>query len=303
MKIKVLLNPYSNRWNAQKRWPLAEQALRSAGLDFDLAVSEHADHLIDLAASSIQQGFSTIVIAGGDGSIGEAVNGIARHWDGIGRFPATLGVLPLGSANDFAFALGLPLDLAEAAQRIARGTTRPVDLCQCNDRFFLNNSAGALEPYVTTKHERIHWIKGIARYLVAAVWAILDKPEWRGELLWDGGEYRGMLSLFSVGNGRRTGGFFMTPHADPCDGKLTLAFGYRGTRLGLFRALPRAFRAGQGSYVEMQGMQEIHCTRLKVHLDRPSPVHTDGELFDQWLTDMDYRIFPGVVPVLAANRG
>jgi diacylglycerol kinase family enzyme len=99
-----------------------------------------------------------------------------------------------------------------------------------NGRYFANNSAAGLEPYVTTKHERIHWIKGMARYLVAAVQAIMDKPEWHGKIVWDDGTYEGPLSLVSIGNGRRTGGFFMTPHADLFDGKLTLAFGYRATR-------------------------------------------------------------------------
>jgi len=298
MKVKVLLNPYSNRWNAQKRWPIAAAALKSVGVDFDLSASEHPDQLVDLAADSVRQGYSTIVIAGGDGSIGEVINGITRHFDGKRKIPATIGIIPLGSANDFAFALSLPLDLNDAAQVIASSQTKSVDLCKCNDRFFINNSGCALEPYVTTKHERIHWIKGMARYLVAAMWAIMDKPQWQGELTWDGGEYHGLLSLISVGNGRRTGGFFMTPHADPFDGKLTLAFGYRGTRLGLFSALPRAFKEGQGNYIELEGMYEIHCTRLHIHLDQPSPAHTDGELFDSWLTDFDYQIFPGAVSVL-----
>ena len=102
MKIKVLLNPYSNRWNAQKRWLQAEAALKSAGVDFDLSVSEHPDHLVGLAAESVKQGFSTIVVAGGDGSIGEVINGIASDWNVKEKFPVRLGVIPLGSANDFA---------------------------------------------------------------------------------------------------------------------------------------------------------------------------------------------------------
>ncbi len=298
MKTKVLLNPYSNHWNARARWPEADAALKAAGVDFDLSVSERADQLVDLAADAVKQGFTSIVVAGGDGSVGETINGIARSWDGKSKFPATLGILPLGTANDFVFALNLPLDLNEAAKVIASGKTKSVDLCKCNERFFVNNAGAGLEPYVTTKHERIHWIKGPARYLVAAVWAIMDKPEWHGDLKWDGGDFSGPLSLVSIGNGRRTGGFFMTPHADPFDGKLTLALGYRGTRLGLFGALPRAFKEGEGSYIEMDGMHEINCTRLTIHLDKPSPVHTDGELFDNWLTDLDYQIFPGEVQVL-----
>jgi diacylglycerol kinase (ATP) len=298
MTIKVILNPYSNRWNAQKRWGEAEIALRDAGVKFDLSVSERPDHIVDLAAAAVSKGFSTIVVAGGDGSIGEAVNGMGKKWDEKSPFPVTLGLLPLGSANDLIFNIGLPTDLKEAAKIIAGGKTRALDLCKCNDRYFVNNSACGLEPYVTTKHERIHWIKGMMRYLVAAVWAIMDKPEWHGEVKWDDGEYKGPLSLVSLGNGRRTGGFFMTPHADPFDGKLTLAFGHRGTRMGLFMALPKAFNEGKGSYVELDGMRELHTTRVSIRLDHPSPAHTDGELFDTWITDLEYKIFPSAVNLL-----
>jgi diacylglycerol kinase (ATP) len=301
MTIKVLLNPYSNRWNARKRWPEAEAALRAAGVQYSLDISESVGQLQPLAAKAVADGFDTVVIAGGDGSIGEVVNGLAEGWVPGSPFPAKLGVLPLGSANDFVFALGLPLELAAAARVIAASQPQFVDLGKCNERYFLNNSGAALEPYVTTKQERIQWIKGITRYLVAAVWAIMDKPEWPGTIEWDGGEYRGLISLISIGNGRRTGGFFMTPHADPCDGKLTMAFGYRPTRLGLFSALPRAFREGEGSYIELPGMRELHATWIKIHLDKPTPAHTDGVLFDRWLTDFYYSIFPAAVPVLMSQ--
>lgn len=299
MKVKVILNPYSNRWNARKRWPAAEAALKAAGVDFSLDVSEHAGQPELLAAKAVEDGFTTVIIAGGDGTLGEVVNGISRRWDAKQPFPATVGLLPLGSANDFAFAVGLPLALQDAALMISAGGTKQIDLCKCNERFFINNSGLALEPYVTTKHEQIQWIKGTTRYLVAALWAIMDKPEWAGRIQWDGGEFNGPLSLISVGNGRRTGGFFMTPHADPCDGKLTLAFGYRATRPGLFAALPQALKEGAGSYVELSGMQEVNATRIRIHLDKPSPAHVDGVLFEHWLTDIEYSIFPAVVPVLA----
>jgi diacylglycerol kinase (ATP) len=206
--------------------------------------------------------------------------------------------MPTGSANDLVYALGLPTELTEAARVIAAGKTKAMDLGKLNDRYFVNNSAAGLEPYVTIKHEKIHWIKGMARYLVAAVQAIMDKPEWIGTVTWDGGEYKGKFSLISIGNGRRTGGFFMTPHADPFDGKLTLAFGYRHTRLGLFQALPRAFNEDKGSYVEMEGMRELHATRISIHLDKPSPAHTDGELLPAWIQDFEYEILPKCLNII-----
>lgn len=292
MTAIVILNPYSNRWNSQKRWPDAEAALRAAGIDFELVVSESKGQIVELAAQAARDKCSPIIVAGGDGSLGDAVNGLAKAATSESEMLGPFGIMPLGSANDLVYVLGLPVDLNEAARVIARGKTRPMDLGVLNGRYFVNNSAAGLEPYVTIKHEKIHIIKGMARYLVGAVQAIMDKPEWQGSITWDGGEYTGPLSLVSIGNGRRTGGFFMTPHADPFDGKLTLAFGHRATRLGMFQALPRAFNEDKGSYVEMDGMREVHATRISIHLDKTSPAHTDGELLPEWIKDFEYAIQP-----------
>lgn len=298
MTAKVILNPYSNRWNSQKRWQEAEAALKAIGLDFDLTVSERKGHIVEIAERAVGDGFSPIVVAGGDGSIGEAVNGLARAAASESEVLGPLGILPLGSANDLVFALGLPTDLNEAAKVIARGTLRAIDVGKLNDRYFANNSAAGLEPYVTTKHEKIHWIKGVGRYLVGAVQAIMDKPEWHGHVKWDDGGYNGKLSLISIGNGRRSGGFFMTPHADPFDGKLTFAYAYRATRRGMFQALPKAFNEGKGNYTELEGIHELHTTRLSIHLDTPSPAHTDGELLPQWIQDFEYQIQPKRLNIL-----
>src|SRR5512146_1801487 len=162
MSVKILLNPYSNRWNAQKRWPEAQAALQAAGVDYSVDVSPAAGGLEPLAIKAVKDGFTTVVVAGGDGSVGEVVNGLAASWNSKDEFPVRLGVLPMGSANDFAYAVGLPVDLHGAARVIAWGQARRIDLGRCNDRYFLNNSGAALEPYVTTKQERIQWIKGIA---------------------------------------------------------------------------------------------------------------------------------------------
>ena len=298
MVAKVILNPYSNRWNSQERWPEAELALKAAGVEFELAVSQHKGQVVDLAEEAARASFSPIIAAGGDGTIGETVNGMARAAASGQVVLGPLGIMPLGSANDLVVNLGLPTDLSAAAQVIAAGKMRLLDVGKLNDRYFVNNSAAGLEPTVTIKHERITWIKGIVRYLVAAIWAIMEKPEWHGEVKWDGGEYNGPLSLVSIGNAPRTGGFYMTPHADPFDGKLTFAFGYRKTRLGMFQALPRAMKPDEGSYVEMDGMMEVHTTNLTIHLDKPSPAHTDGELFPEFLQDFVYSIYPGRLKIL-----
>ena len=299
MTAKVILNPYSNRWNSKARWTEAEAALKVAGVDFALDVSEYKGHIIELAKKAVLDGFSPIIAAGGDGTVGEAANGLMQASASDKEPIGPLGIMPTGSANDIVFSLGLPTDLNEAAKVIAAGKTKLMDLGKVNGKYFVNNSAAGLEPYVSIKHEKITWIRGLLRYLVAAVQGVMDKPEWSGEIKWDGGEYSGLLSLVSVGNGRRTGGFFMTPHADMFDGKLTLVYGYRATRLGLFQALPRAFKEGAGSYVEMEGMVELNATKISIKLNKPSPAHTDGELFPEWVQNFEYEILPQKLKILA----
>jgi len=300
MTAIVILNPYSNRWISKARWPEAGAALKAAGVDFEVLVSERKGAVTALAEEATRAGFSPIIAAGGDGTIGETVNGMVGAVAGSLENPiGPLGIIPLGSANDLVDNLGIPRDLTAAAKVIANGKTDLIDLGQCNDRYFANNSAAGLEPYVTTKQEKITRIKGLPRYLIAAVLAIMDKPEWHAKIAWDGGSFEGLVSLVSIGNGPRTGGlFFMSPHADLRDGKLTFAYGYRGTRLGMFQALPRAMKPDKGSFVEMDGMYEVHTTQLSIQLDRPSPVHTDGELFPEWLQTLKYDIFPKRLKIL-----
>lgn len=298
MVAKVILNPYSNRWRSQSRWPDAEAALRAAGVEFEVAVSQRKGQVVELAEQAARAGFSPIIAAGGDGTISETVQGMVCAAKSEEEPVGPLGIMPLGSANDFVFNAAMSADLAEAARVIAAGKIQAIDLGNLNGRCFVNNSAAGLEPYVTTKHERIHWIKGMVRYLVAAVWAIMDKPEWQGEIKWDDDEYNGPITLVSVGNGRRTGGFFMTPHADLTDGKLTLAFGYLATRLGMFQALPRTFKEGEGNYLESGEFYEVNSTKVRIHLEYPSPAHTDGELFPDYIQDFDYSIQPGRLKLL-----
>jgi len=270
MTAKIILNPYSNRWNARKRWPEAEAALQAAGVDFELVVSEYPRHTIALAEQAARQGFSPVIAAGGDGTIGEVINGLAKAAKDDQALLGPFGILPLGSANDLVYNLGLPKDLAGAAGVIAAGKTRRMDIGSVNGLYFANNSAIGLEPYITLMQQRITWIKGMLRYLVAAVAGIMDKPLWSAEIAWEGGQYKGAMLLVTVGNGARTGGvFYMAPHADLFDGKLTFVYGLRRTRHEMFAVLPKTMKRDEGSYVETKDIHEEHSTWIKIHVTAP----------------------------------
>ncbi|MGB8213767.1 MAG: diacylglycerol kinase family protein [Anaerolineales bacterium] len=299
MTAKVILNPYSNRWNARARWPEAEDALKNAGVDFELVISERPHHIIELAEQAVYQGFSPIIAAGGDGTIGEAVNGLARAAKNDLALLGPFGILPLGSANDLVDNLGLPKDLATAARVIAAGKTRNMDIGSVNGLYFANNSAIGLEPYISLVQQRITWIKGMLRYLVAAVRGIMDMPLWSAEIEWEGGHYRGAVLLVTVGNGPRTGGvFYMAPHADLFDGKLTFVYGLRRTRRSTFALLPKTMKRADGSYVETVDIHEENSSWINIHVDSPTPAHIDGEIFSESIQDLEYRIYPGRLQIL-----
>jgi len=293
MAAKVILNPYSNRWNAQARWPEAKEALEAAGIDFSLAISESPHQVIDLAEEATRQGFSPLIAAGGDGTIGEVVNGMARaagrETDELGP----MGIMPMGSANDLATSLHLPMDLKAAAGVIAAGRVRNMDIGQVNGYYFANNSAMGLEPYITLIQQKITGIKGILRYLVAALRGIMDNPRWQVHLTWDDGEYSGPACLVTVGNAPRTGGFYMTPHADPFDHKLAFVHAFRRSRLELLAMLPKTMKPGEGSYIHEPGVFAGEMTWLKIHIESPSPAHVDGEIFSETIRDLEYRIQSG----------
>src|SRR4051794_13833884 len=299
MTARIILNPYSGRYTGRKRWPAAQAALDAAGFAYELASTERPGHARELARDAALAGYSPIVAAGGDGTVSEVVNGLADAAGQNAGLLGPIGILPVGTANDIVDTLGIPRDLAAAAQVLAHGHTRLIDLGEVNGRLFVNNSAIGLEPFVTLIQQRIGRIQGPPRYLLAALRGILARPRWNMRLEWDGGSYAGPVTLVAVGNGPRSGGlFYMAPHADPFDGRLTFVYGYRSSRLQLLRLLPRTLRPGAGSYVEMDGISEVHATWLRVRIDPSAPAHADGEVFAPAIAALEYRILPARLQML-----
>jgi diacylglycerol kinase (ATP) len=296
MAAKVILNPYANRWQALRRKPEVEAALQEAGIEYELVMSEAPNHPITLAEAAVKEGFSPIIAAGGDGTFGEVINGMLRAQpEGVlGPF----GVMPLGTANDLSVNLGQPLDLKKAARVIAAGVTRRIDVGKANEWVFDNNSAVGLEPVVTLYNIQMVRLRGVIRYLIAALRAINQKPEWTMHLKWDDGEYEGPVSLVSVGNCPLTGGLFrMAPAADPADGLLTFVYGYAPTRLRLLTLLPRAI---SGDFVNDAAIHQHHTTHLSIKSSPATPIHMDGEIRSHSLTEIEYSILPARLDILVS---
>lgn len=194
--------------------------LRQVGHTVQVRVTWEAGQAAEFARDGDERGADVVVVAGGDGTINEVVNGLFAG----GRTPTcVLGILPAGTANDFARANGLPVDdPAEALRLVATAEPVPLDVGRLNGRLFLNVASGGFAAEVTTSTpaEMKDVLGGFAYFLtgVANVASVTARPAHvRGpDFVWDGN----LLGL-AVGNGAQAGGGFrVTPHARLNDGLL-----------------------------------------------------------------------------------
>ncbi|NJN82924.1 MAG: hypothetical protein HC802_12025 [Caldilineaceae bacterium] len=197
-----------------------------------------------------------MVAAGGDGTISEVMNGLARATP-AGETVGKLGILPLGTGNDFADIIGCQRNLFEAAQLIGRGRTRRVDLGYAKivgpdiqrDRYFDNNMGVGFEAHVTLESYSVKWLSGVSLYVVAALKSLRSYHAPQVEMSWEdeGGRlqhHSQRVLLVTVGNSPRTGGgFYLTPDALLDDGLLDIGILDNVSRWRILGLLPKALKA------------------------------------------------------------
>jgi diacylglycerol kinase (ATP) len=206
----------------------------------------------------------------------EAVNGILASDANL-----SLGLVPVGTGNDFAKACGIPLDWRTAANLLAarindEAPRRRIDAGRMNDRYFANGVGIGFDAKVNMIASRHRWPIGDLVYLVAVVEAIRDGVITPDVVMRYGSEeYRGSITLANISNGAWVGGMFrIAPKASNNDGKFDLVFAEPVNRRRALALLPRLVR---GTHV---GEPEITCKRIEsfeLFADSPVPSHLDGE--------------------------
>jgi YegS/Rv2252/BmrU family lipid kinase len=224
-----------------------------------------------------RRGGRRVVVAGGDGSLHAVVAALYRRQE---LSDTVLGLVPLGTGNDFARGTGIPLDPEEAARLVVKGDVRPVDLLvDCVGEIVVNNvhvGVGAQASRKSTK-----WKKRLGRfgYAVGAAIAAVNPPFVRLRIEVDGRELTSFdrpILMVAIGNGPNVGGGAeITPEADPEDGKVDVMISYAIGPLARF-GYALGFKRGEhhrrddvtylrGSQVSISG-QSFYCS-------------ADGELY------------------------
>lgn len=299
MPAKIILNPYSNRWGAGQQAGAIEAALRDLGYDFDLVQTGGPGEAIRLAREATSAGFDPIVAAGGDGTISEVVNGLLAAGDAA---PARLGVIPLGSANDYAVQLGIPTDVAGACRTlVAAAHMRVLDAGRVNDRAFMNDVAIAFGAQVNIEAATIHRLRGSLIYLGGVFKALAHYHLPHVAIEWDGGKVeKARIVLAYAGIGWRTGGVFhLAPDAVQDDGLLDFIYGDAMGRLSLLRLLPKTF---DGSHIGDRRVHSLRCTWVRLTSQEPLPVLADGEIIYRDARALHIRLLPQALRVIVGPQ-
>lgn len=299
MRVKVILNPYANRWGAGERQTAVAAACRAANLDYDIHPTQGPGEAIAVAQTAVAEGYDVVAAAGGDGTISEVANGLLAAAP-EGAPTATLAIFPIGSANDFAKMNNCPLDLTAAAHQIATGQTRQLDAgrvtVDSRIHYFINNSALAMEPMVTLEHVKIRRISGEMRYLVALGRSLIKLKAWQMQIAWDDGGYDGPIFLLSLCNGPRTGGFMMAPGALFDDGLFDYVIAPKVPKLTFINMLARLLR---GTHLTHPRTISGRTRAITIQSRPGTPIHADGEILSETAVSIQYTVLPGKLTLFA----
>jgi diacylglycerol kinase (ATP) len=293
-RVRVIVNPTSGREAAVASLADVNGVLRRAFGEVDIAMTASEGEHEREGARAAEDGCSHVITVGGDGTLNGVLNGIASRPGALAA--TTLGVIPAGTGNDFARTLGIPEDPVEAAERIAAGRIRPIDVGLVNDRCFLNTSAGGFVAETSIRVDSgMKTLAGRFAYLLGGAQALL---EYEPVALVIRTHEATVLDVptytFVVSNTPYIGGGYqIAPDASPDDGLLDVCV-IRATTVVGFLGILRRFAQG-----ERLGEEEAVYLRTRAFdatADRPVWINTDGEPLQG--TRFGYKLLSGAARFL-----
>jgi diacylglycerol kinase (ATP) len=216
-RLALLVNPTSGKGRGGRLLDPVAERLRHSGIDVDVVVGRDADEAFDRVRNRVAEGVDGLVAVGGDGLVNIALQVVAGT-------DVPLGIVPAGTGNDIARALGLALDDPVAAVDLAsRGVTRPIDLGRANGRWFAGVLGSGFDSMVNERANRMTWPSGRSRYNLAILAELRTFRPVPYTLELDGESWQTEAMLVAVGNGSSYGGGMrVCPDARLDDGLLDI---------------------------------------------------------------------------------
>src|SRR5512143_713857 len=300
-KVKIILNPVADMGNA---WRVADD-LRPLISEFgnaDWSGTVYPTHATELAQKAGEQGYDMVIAMGGDGTVHEVVNGLMRLPSE--RRPA-LGVVPVGSGNDFAHAINVPMKSDLALARALHGEVSTIDIGLMTDEhgrkeYFDNTLGMGFDAVVTIRSHKLPLLRGFIMYLTAVIQTIiLNHDPVRMQIEVDGTKREQSNLMLVMCNGpREGGGFLVAPDARPDDGILHYAMIEKCSRFTMFRIVPEVMKGTHGRFKQVTLGS---CKKMSVSADRTMYIHADGEIYTAFgsnLRSVRFETLPGALKVV-----
>lgn len=298
--VHVIVNPAAGGGRGRRARALVEAALGRRGFRFRVHETGGRGDAVDLARRSLDAGAGAILSVGGDGTAHEVANGLLSEAGG-GALPA-MGVVPVGTGNDFARMLGVsrsaPVDGLERLER------RYLDAGKLEweggAEYFINGSGTGIDVEVVRQIERLPRIPGFASYLIGVLRALAAFRAIPVRVRLDGEARSENVMIVAVMNGdRQAGGFHVCPGALPHDGRLDVCLVRELGMVGSLRVLPRVLR---GTHVGHAAVAMARAGAIDIESSSGAPLffQVDGELRTPDTRWLRYSVTSGALPVLAA---
>lgn len=284
VKWQVILNPHAGCGKGLKDKAHIINVIRSSGIYFDFYESAYAGHIFKIAKELAQNGETHFILAGGDGTLNEAVNGIFNGKQG-NNDRIVIGVIPVGTGNDWIRTFGIPDNYQQAMDIILRGKTLIQDVGlihykqgdEAKKRFFVNIAGFGFDAMVASFANDLknRGMSGIRVYLQSFLLSYLKFKPCKTSIIID--EKRLSINLFSisVGIGKYNGGGMMqVPDANPVNGNFHITIIRKISVLGIIQNFKKLYN---GTFITDKRVSTHVGKHVIIKAAKSLPGEADGE--------------------------
>ncbi len=288
MKYHFILNPAAGRGRVARLQETLISQTKEIFLDGEFHVTAAPGDAQRIAAG-LKEKAGVVVAVGGDGTIHEIVNGLVGG-------KAALGIIPIGSGNDFARMLGLDVDSREALQILRAGKRKFIDVGEANEEYFANGVGIGFDAEVVVTSLKIKHLRGFLIYLSAVLQTLIKYENIAVNFSGSGNFQSKKIFMMTIGNGRSMGGgFYLTPDAVMDDGWFDVCVISALKRREALTHLPKAVK---GRHKEMPQVKFFRTKAICIESPEGFPVHADGELLGTRIRRLDVKIIPKALQVI-----
>jgi YegS/Rv2252/BmrU family lipid kinase len=285
-----IVNPAAARGKAVRVAEKVKNICKDRNVDFQLVYTSKPGEATEFAAEARNQ-FDCVVAVGGDGTINEIVNGLI---DGSSK----MGIVPVGSGNDFVRALNIPLKLINAIDILLAMKTRMIDIGKAGDRYFQNGLGIGFDAWVVEETIKVHKLRGTAIYLYSVLKTIYSYQPPVIKLEYNDICREEKLYMITIGNGISLGGGFkLTPNAILDDGFFDLNIVRNLKKWEIYQNLLSVFT---GKHIYLEQVTTGRTDWLSIRSDDGFAAHVDGELLSLNLNSLDVKLLPKALEVVVS---